>query len=75
MLLLHTHMPTGRHLHRAMKSLMGKCCYTDHPYAVIVSVLCSYYLERSNSAKITFKRAVEIFPIEVSVCLPYILMN
>ena len=29
-------------------------------------VLCSYYLERSNSAKITFKRAIEIFPIEVS---------
>ena len=29
---------------------------------------CRYYLERSNSAKITFKRAVEIFPIEVSSC-------
>ena len=29
-------------------------------------VLYSYYLERSNSAKMTFKRAIEIFPIEVS---------
>ena len=30
-------------------------------------VWCRYYLERSNSAKLTLKRAKELFPIEVHV--------
>ena len=33
--------------------------------------LATTYLERSNSAKLTFKRAVEIFPIEVSPLVVY----
>ena len=30
---------------------------------------CRYFLERSNSAKLTLKKAKELFPIEVSLCI------
>lgn len=38
------------------------------PPCLFPSLLSSYFLERSNSVRITLKRAKELFPIEVSLC-------
>lgn len=40
-------------------------CYF-YNYFLLYSFLFSYFLERSNSAKITLGRARELFPVEVS---------
>ena len=39
-------------------------------YIFILHTYLRYYLERSNSAKLTLKRARELFPLEVRLSYP-----
>ena len=58
----------GHLQHNQMKSLIGVClCVWYIPICYMFS--CSYFLERSNSAKMTLHRARELFPLEVSRAL------
>ena len=59
----------GHLQHNRMKSLIGVCvcvCVCVWYISTCYMFSCSYFLERSNSAKMTLHRARELFPLEVS---------
>ena len=58
------HMQTCLLQYNQMKSPMGWLNY-DASHYFLTQFLYRYFLERSNSAKITMTRAREMFPIQV----------
>ncbi len=60
---LATTIQDGHHRLNQMRLQMGKFHYVATTLWLLVD---SYFLERSNSARMTLKRARELFPIDVS---------